>query len=336
MASMAEDEMTEERFLVTGALGCIGAWAVKRLLAEKVPVWTYDLPGNPHRLRLIMGEDALQQVNFVEGDITDQAAFERAVADNGITHIVHLAALQVPFVRADPVQGMRVNVVGSTIVCETAKRHADQVKGLVYASSVAVYGPVNLYPPGPLRHDAPHLPATLYGVSKQANEWTAKVYWNDYKLRTVGLRPFFVYGPGRDQGVSSVPTKAMLAAAVGRPYHINIGGTAIFQHADDCARVFITAARAGLEGAPVYNLGGTKASMAEVVAAIEAAVPEMAGKITYDTVPIPVPEDVDGKPAEDALGPANWRPFAEGVRDTIADFKAAAAAGTLDVERAIA
>jgi hypothetical protein len=76
--------------------------------------------------------------------------------------------------------------------------------------------------------------------------------------------------------------------------------------------------------------------MSEVVAAIEAAVPEMAGKITYDTVPIPVPEDVDGKPAEDALGPANWRPFAEGVRDTIADFRAAVAAGTLDAERAIA
>lgn len=328
--------MAEERFLVTGALGCIGAWAVKRLLDEGVPVWTYDLPGNPHRLRLIMDDAELSKITMVEGDITDHARFESTVVDNGITHIVHLAALQVPFVRADPVKGMNVNVVGSTIVLETAKRHADQVQGLVYASSVAVYGPVNLYPPGPLQHDAPHLPATLYGVSKQANEWTAKVYWNDYKVRSVGLRPFFVYGPGRDQGVSSVPTKAMLAAAVGRSYHINIGGTAIFQHADDCARMFITAARSKIEGAPVFNLGGTKASMADVVAAIEAAEPSMKGKITFDTAQIPVPEDVDGQPAEDALGAANWRPFADGVADTIADFKKAVAAGTLDVERAIA
>ena len=29
------------------------------------------------------------------------------------------------------------------------------------------------------------------------------------------LRPFFVYGPGRDQGVSSTPSKAMVAAAFG-------------------------------------------------------------------------------------------------------------------------
>ena len=60
-----------ERFLVTGAFGCIGAWTVKRLLTEGLPVWTYDLPGNPHRMHLIMDEDTLARVNFVYGDITD-------------------------------------------------------------------------------------------------------------------------------------------------------------------------------------------------------------------------------------------------------------------------
>src|SRR5437660_461773 len=116
--------MTDERFLVTGALGCIGAWTVKQLLDEQAPVWTYDLPGNPHRLKLILEEAALAKVNFISGDITDAAAFEKAVIEHGITHIVHLAALQVPLVRADPIQGARVNVVGTTIVLETCKRHA--------------------------------------------------------------------------------------------------------------------------------------------------------------------------------------------------------------------
>src|SRR3712207_3992833 len=111
--------MESEHFLVTGALGCIGAWTVKRLLDDGVAVTTYDLPGEPRRLRLIMDEDALAGVHFVAGDITDAEAFERTVVDNGITHIVHLAAFQVPFVRADPVQGARVNVVGTAIVLET-------------------------------------------------------------------------------------------------------------------------------------------------------------------------------------------------------------------------
>jgi UDP-glucuronate 4-epimerase len=112
-------------------------------------------------------------VHFVARDITDRVTFERTVAENGITHIVYLAALQVPSVRADPGQGARVNVVGSTIVCETAKRHVDHVQGLAYASPAAVDGPVETYPPGPLAHAAPLYPANWYGVFKQANEGTA-------------------------------------------------------------------------------------------------------------------------------------------------------------------
>jgi nucleoside-diphosphate-sugar epimerase len=328
--------MADERFLVTGALGCIGAWTVKRLVAEDVPVWTYDLPGNPHRLRLLMDDDALSRVTVVEGDITDQERFERTVAENGITHIVHLAALQVPFVRANPVQGARVNVVGTTIVLETAKRLVDQVKNVAYASSIAVYGPMQLYPDGPLQHDAPLLPTTLYGVTKQDNEWTAKIYWQDYQRRSIGLRPFFVYGPGRDQGISSTPTKAMLAAAAGRPYHVTFASPAVYQHADDVAKSFIQAARAGVNGAPVFNLGGTVASTADVIAAIDAVVPETAGQITHGDDVMPFPADIDGQPGEQAIGEIGWRSLDDGVRQTIEDFRSAIADGRLDIERAIA
>ena len=66
-----------------------------------------------------------------------------------------------------------MNVVGTAIVFETAKRHAPQVQGLSYASSIAVYGPPHQYPPTPLSHHAPLAPTTLYGVYKQANEGTA-------------------------------------------------------------------------------------------------------------------------------------------------------------------
>ena len=327
--------MTTERFLVTGALGCIGSWAVKRLIAEDVPVTTYDLPGDPYRMRIVMDDDAIARVAFVHGDITDETRFAQVVREHEITHILHLAALQVPFVRANPVLGARVNVVGSAIVFETARQLAEQIRGLVYASSVVVYGPANLYPPGPLADDAPLAPVTLYGVTKEANEGWAAIYWQDYQIPSVGLRPFFVYGPGRDQGVSSTPTKAMAAAAIGRPYHISFGGTDTYQHADDVARVFIDAARTMPQGAPVYNLGGTVASMAEVVAAIERAAPESAGTITYNVEPLFTPDGVEGKAIEALLGPPRWRPLAQGVRDTIDVFRAAHAAGRLDADRAI-
>ncbi|HEX3302220.1 MAG TPA: NAD-dependent epimerase/dehydratase family protein [Thermomicrobiales bacterium] len=334
--SVRSVDMAEERFLVTGALGCIGSWAVKRLVEEGVPVTTYDLPGDPYRMRLIMDNDAINRVDFVQGDITDESRFMEVVREKNITHILHLAALQVPFVRANPILGARVNVVGTAIVFETARMLPDQIEGLVYASSIAVYGTPDLYPPGPLADDAPLAPVTLYGVTKEANEGWASVYWQDYGLASVGLRPFFVYGPGRDQGVSSTPTKAMAAAAMGRPYHISFGGTDTYQHADDVARAFIAAARTNPHGAPVYNLGGTLASVDDVVSAIEHVVPESAGTITFNAEPLFTPNGVEGKAVEALLGPIAWRPLVEGVRDTIDVLRTAAAAGRLDVDRAIA
>ncbi|MDQ2682685.1 MAG: NAD-dependent epimerase/dehydratase family protein [Chloroflexota bacterium] len=325
-----------DKFLIIGALGCIGAWTARRLLDEGVDVVAYDLPGDPHRLKLIMPDEQVDKITFVEGDVTDQAGLEAAVKNNDITHIIHLAALQVPSVRANPVLGMKVNVVGTTIVFEVAKQFAGQVQSVAYASSVAVYGPASEYLGGPIAFDSPLLPTTLYGVTKEANEWTAKIYWRDYKVRSVGVRPAYVYGPGRDVGMTSTPTKAMLAAAAGQPYHISFGGTGFFQHADDVAKSLIQAARSSVNGAPTFNLGGTKVSIEQAIEAITAAAPESEGTITAETNQLPFPDEYDGAPLDAAIGTVGWRSFAEGTKQTIEHFRQAIADGRIDVDRAIA
>ena len=324
-----------QRFLITGAFGCIGAWTVRRLVEEGDGVFTYDLGADPYRLHLIMGDEALSKVTFLTGDVTDLQGFEDAVVDNGITHIIHLAALQVPFCRATPVLGAQVNVVGTAVVFETVKRHMDQIEGLVFVSSFGVYGEPEHYPAGPLAFDAPLMPPTLYGVYKQANEGTANIYWREHGLHSTGLRPCIVYGPGRDQGNTSSPTKAMLAASVDREFHINFGGTIVYHHADDVAAVMIAAARKKLEGAPCYNIGGSTISMEEIVATIEEVMPEAAGKITYDKIPLPHPSRVDDSALNTALGPIAYRSFNEGVRDTLELFGEAREAGRLDLELAL-
>ncbi len=317
---------TSERFLVTGALGCIGAWTVKRLVDEGTPVWTYDLGSSNHRLKLIMQDDALAKVNFVSGDITEFDPFNKVVADNGITHIVHLAAFQVPFVRAQPVLGAKVNLVGMSVVLESAKQHMDHIQGLAYASSAAVYGPPGMG----------YQTTSLYGIHKQAKEGMARIYSQDYGLHAVGLRPHTVYGPGRDQGMTSTPTKAMLAAAIGRPYEITFGGTIVMEHADDMAQVFIDAARAKPEKAGAYDVGGNTVAVEEIVNAINAAAPDIAGKITYNPTPLTVSSTQEDQPLKTLLGKLNWRPLNEGVKQTVEDFKKAIAAGRIDIERAIA
>jgi nucleoside-diphosphate-sugar epimerase len=302
--------MTAERFLITGALGCVGAWTAKHLTDEGLDVWTYDLGGDAHRLRLTMDDDALAKVHLIEGDIADLDTFERTV-------------------------GAKVNVVGTTVVLETAKRRADQLQGLAYASSIGVYGEAENYPDAPLAHDAPLDPPTLYGVFKQANEGTARIYWREYGVDSIGLRPYVVYGPGRDQGWSSTPTKAMLAAILGRPFHISYGGTVVYHHAAETARVMIRAARTSMEGAHVYNLGGATASMQEIVAAIEDAVPEIAGQITFDPTPLPHPPTIDDSALTQALGPIDWLSMHDGVQQTIDYFRTAIDRKRLDIERAL-
>lgn len=321
--------MPNDHFLITGALGCIGAWTVRNLVREGTPVVVFDLASDPRRLRLIMTDEELARVTFVTGDITDLETLERALDNHAITHVIHLAALQIPFVRANPPLGARVNVVGTVNVFEAVARRRDRIGSLVYASSAAVYDAVDASESGIVAHGAAGHPTTLYGVFKQANEGTARVYWQDAHVASIGLRPYIVYGPGRDQGLTSSPTKAMVAAALGKPYHIPYGGRAAYQYADDVARTFIACARASFQGAEIFNLSGSVATMGEIVAAIEAAAPEVRGLITFDEKPLPFPEAFDAAPLEQVIGTLPFTPLSQAVADTIALFRERIAAGVM-------
>ncbi len=321
---------TDDRFLVTGALGCIGAWTVRELVREGTPVVAFDLAAEPRRLRQIMSPDELAAVTFATGDIADAAAIEQVMDEHLITHVVHLAALQVPFCRADPALGARVNVVGTVNVFEAARRHLERVRGLVYASSIAVFDAADMDPSsGAVADDAAAHPMTHYGVYKQANEGTARIYWRDGGLASVGLRPMTVLGPGRDQGLTSAPTKAIVAAVLGRPFEIGFSGRTLFQYTADVGRTMIGAARSGLDGARIFNLGGSSATIPEVVAAIEAAVPGAADLISISGDPLPFPDDIDAS-GMTALGPQPITPIDEAVALTADLFRRLQAEGRLD------
>src|SRR6266508_1461072 len=75
--------------------------------------------------------------------------------------------------------------------------------GVVKRLLAAGVGPPTLYGPGPITDDSPPKPATHYGIYKVANEETARVYWEEYKIPSMGFRPLSVYGPGRDFGVTA-------------------------------------------------------------------------------------------------------------------------------------
>jgi nucleoside-diphosphate-sugar epimerase len=296
------------RYLVTGAAGCIGAWVVANLVRSGAAVAAFDLSEDRRRLRLILEKDQADGVTWIKGDLTDTAAVERAVAESGADAIIHLAALQVPFCKADPVLGARVNVVGHVNVMEAARRHG--VTHLVYASSVAALSAENA--------DSPH---TLYGVYKAADEGISRVYALDWGIRSIGLRPHTVYGPGRDQGLTSAPTKAMLAAAAGRPFTIPFTGALNFQFVGEVADIFIRAADAEIAAgqSPVFDLMGAKAEVADIVAELRRVEPAV--KIACEGSSLPFPAEFDDRPLRRVVGDWTTVPLRDGIAQSVQTFR---------------
>jgi UDP-glucuronate 4-epimerase len=129
--------MSARPTLVTGAGGCIGAWIVRQLVAEGERVVAFDLRADTRRLALLLDEEELRAVTWVSGDITDLPSLERVLDEQAIGSVIHLAALQAPFCRADPPLGAHVNVTGTVNVFAAIAGRADRLGPLVYASSVA-------------------------------------------------------------------------------------------------------------------------------------------------------------------------------------------------------
>jgi UDP-glucuronate 4-epimerase len=307
-----------ERTLVTGALGCIGAWTIKALLERGEEPVGFDLGSDRRRLQRILDDAELARVTLVQGDVTDAEVVGRALDEHEVTHIVHLAALQVPFCRAQPELGARVNVVGSVTIFEAVRPRRGRIAGLAYASSAAVYGASD-HSPAP--ESGGTAPATLYGVYKLANEGTARVFFEDERIASIGIRPYVVYGPGRDQGMTSAPTLAMEAAARGEGFTIGYRGTVQYDYAPDVGEAFARAARAATNGAHVANFPGVVATMDEMVAAIEAAAPEVAGKVTASEERLPFPETLEATRLERLVGELPYTSLADGVRQTIEHFR---------------
>ena len=319
--------MSQEVFLVTGAHGFIGAWVVKRLLAERARVVMFDSYSDPRRLRSIIDDDEIESTQFVEGDITDTDKVVSVVGDYGVTHIIHLAGLQVPSCRANPRLGAMVNVLGTINVFDAALKTRNQVQQIVYASSAAVFGK-------PEDHAASEHEATSttshYGAFKRCNEENARVYFLDNGISSIGLRPLTVYGVGRDFGVTSDPTKAMKAAILGRPFHIRFGGRTDFLYAADCADAFINCARKRTDGAHVFNLHGDTVSIADIVSAIGELAPKARGSITFDDTPMAIPDELDDTALQTMLGEVNHTPYKAGIRATMDRFSQLRDKGRLD------
>jgi nucleoside-diphosphate-sugar epimerase len=302
-----------ETYFITGAQGCIGSWIVKALVERGDQAVVFDRSDDSRRLAAIM-ED-LANVSFITGDITDGGAVLSALEQSGAQRVIHLAGLQVPTCKSDPISGALVNVVGTLNIFEAARKLS--VKQIVYASSAAVYG---------LNYDEP---TTHYGVFKRTNEGNARIYFLDHGINSTGLRPLTVYGVNRDTGLTSDPTKAMKAAVVGCPFHIRFGGATDFQYVADTAAAFISCADNAPEGAHVFNLHGETVTVERIASFINSQV-NNGDLITFGGPPIPIAAAMDDTAIRRVLNGLPSTPLEAGVHETMERFAALRDAGRLD------
>ncbi len=318
----------DKTYLVTGAMGCLGAWVLYHLVEAGARAVATDLSPDPVRPRLVMGESRLGQVTWDRLDVTDTEAVNATVANHGVTHIIHLAGMQIPFCKANPPLGAAVNVTGTVNMLEAARQN--DVKGIAYASSLAALGSVDMYDTWPLPDEAKPVPLSLYGVYKVANEETARIYAQDWGVGSVGLRPYVVYGVGRDQGMTADMAKAILAIAAGRPFHIRFSGAVALQYASDAARIFIGAAEAEADKAKICNLRNDVIEVADFVALLKRLYPE--ADITFeDGAPLPFPADLSDAGLRGLIGTVPHTPLEEAIRADVSRFRTLIDQGAVDL-----
>ena len=302
--------------VVTGAGGCIGSWVLSLLARAGVEACAFDLSEDKRRPRLLMSDGELDKIQWLTGDISDGAALTRALEAVSPCAVIHLAALQVPFCKADPVAGAKVNVVGTVNVFEAARRLG--IKRIAYASSIAAYGAMDE------GHGAMR---TLYGAYKYCDEQIAKVYSQDWNVHSVGIRPGVVYGVGRDQGLTSKTTFAILAAAAGKPYDVPFSGGVSWLYAGEAASAFIRAVARERNGAPVFDMNGEYAAVEDGLRILKTLAPSAV--ITSSGQSLAFPMHLPDEPLRAFLGQYGRMPLEEGIRETYEAFRSLVARGVL-------
>ncbi len=206
------------KILITGGTGCIGATTVHQLLQEFDDsidqIHIASRSGNTDHLR-IWFDDQLQplidqqRIVFAKVDIGDADSIHRSLHECQPTHVIHLGALQSPDCASDPQRGMQVNLGGTMNLLEAVGQLSKPLERFVFASSAAVYGKRTIYPASTVGENDRLAPPNLYGVWKVAGEHLAALFHETTEIPTVCLRLNTTYGPGRDRGMTSAPTRVM-------------------------------------------------------------------------------------------------------------------------------
>ena len=290
-----------KNIIIFGGTGFLGSWIVKNFVKRDYKVTIFDLKIETELLKKLIGKD-IEKIKFLKGDVTNyDEVFEATV---NMDHVVNLAGLMTPDCSRNPSLGAEVNVLGSINVFEATK--ARGIKFVVYASSAGVFGEKDKYFP---------FPETHYGAFKLAVEGIARAYYNEANISSVGIRPFVIYGPGREIGGTATVTLACKAAKQSYNYNLNFSGKAGFVYVQDVANLVEMSINRAPVGALTININGITASVSDFVSKIINIIPE--AKLTINGDKLSVVEEILGDHPSDIFKNFKYTSLNEGISNTV-------------------
>ena len=199
------------KILVTGAAGFIGYHLVKTLIKDNHEVIGLDNINDYYSTNLkfdrlkelginkdsakdflsLSGSNLFKNFKFIRMNLEDRENLPKLFKDEKFDVVCNLAAQAgVRYSIENPETYIDSNIVGFLNILECCRNH--NIKKLVYASSSSVYGDNKKTPFE--ETDNTDKPISLYAASKKSNELMAHTYSHLFKLNTIGLRFFTVYG----------------------------------------------------------------------------------------------------------------------------------------------
>ena len=292
-----------EKIIIFGGCGFLGSWIVKAFLKKGYSVSIFDLKIQKELLSHVVGED-INKIKFINGDITNYDQVQESI--NDMDHVINLAGLMTPDCSSNPILGAKVNLLGSINVFEALKKNNN--KFLVYASSAGVFGQKDHYYP---------FPETHYGAYKLAVEGVARAYLNEDGISSVGIRPYVIYGPGREVGGTAGVTLACKAAKQGESYTVNFSGKAGFVYVQDVVDLVEMSIAQIPPGALTFNINGITADVSDFINLIKKNIPLSDIGIEGDS--LSVVDEIRGNEPSKTFKKFKYTSLEDGIKRTI-DF----------------
>ncbi len=271
--------------MVTGGTGFIGSYVVRRLTRRGDRVIAYDQMPDRNSFDQVLTPEEAASVTLLRGDIRDPLHLFRALQEHGVTDLVHLASLLIPSCNENP--PLAVQVMGDGFVNLLEAARTLNLRRMVWASSVAVFGAPEDHADEYVTNDAPHRPRTVYAGLKSLEETLAKHYHTAYGVDSIGFRFTAAYGVGRMRGVSAFATALMEKPALGQPSVALYGDDVVdWEYVEDAASLIVRALDVESVSTRIFNTRCDIRPVREVVEYVKRIVPDASIDLQGGTVGI--------------------------------------------------